>query len=104
MEEELTENKEPNFTLLVLDEETNEYVPCYTAPIANEEKVGDVKLSDAIDGEENAVSGHTAATPLAIKKLNDKIEDIAANQSLGGYKWIVQDDGGISLQWIGLEV
>lgn len=39
---------------------------------------GIAKLSDAVDGTEDASSGVTAATPLAVKTVNDKVAAVEA--------------------------
>ena len=43
------------------------------APDANDVNKGVTKLSDAIDSDLNATDGVTAATPLAVKNVNSKI-------------------------------
>lgn len=46
------------------------------APDANDINKGVTKLSDAIDSDLNATDGVTAATPLAVKNVNDKVGDL----------------------------
>ena len=47
------------------------FKPIYMAPDATDKIQGDVKLSDATNGTENAASGMTAATPAAVKAVQD---------------------------------
>ena len=71
------ENKQLNFTLKVWDATTQSYKPCYIAPDATNTVQGDVRLSDSTVGTENAATGMTAATPAAVKAVQD-----AANNKL----------------------
>lgn len=48
--------------------------PSYIAPDATNIIQGDVLLSDAIDSNDNAATGITAATPKAVKTVNDNAE------------------------------
>lgn len=50
------------------------YRPAYIAPDATDKVQGDVLLSDAIDSDDNAATGITAATPAAVKKANDNAD------------------------------
>ena len=65
------DGKKLNFTFKVYDKTTSTYRPVYIAPDATDTVYGDVKLSDAINGEEDAKTGMTAATPLAVKTVQD---------------------------------
>lgn len=65
------EDKKNNFVLRVLDPKTKTYRPAYIAPDATDKVQGDVRLSDATDGTQNAATGITAATPAAVKAAND---------------------------------
>lgn len=67
------------FVAKVLDPNTNTYKPIYTAPDATNSVRGDVYLSDVFDTKGNivdtssAATGVVAATPLALKRLSDRI-------------------------------
>lgn len=65
------EDKKLNFTLKVWDSSTNSYKPVYIAPDATDTVQGDVKLSDATNSTLDAVNGMTAATPKAVKAVQD---------------------------------
>lgn len=60
-----------NFVARVYDPTSKTYRPIYVAPDATDGKRGDVWLSDATNGTENAATGVTAATPKAVKAVND---------------------------------
>ena len=74
------EGKVLNFVARVYDPSAEEdptygkYRPIYIAPDATDKVQGDVKLSDAIDSELNAEEGMTAATPIAVKTVNDSLK------------------------------
>lgn len=63
-----------NFVPEVFDPKAEEYRPIYIAPDATDEVRGDVLLSDAVDGTENAMFGTTAATPLAVRRVHESTE------------------------------
>lgn len=65
------EDKRLNFTFKIWDAQANAYRPVYIAPDGTDTVQGDVKLSDATDSTLNAVSGITAATPAAVKAVQD---------------------------------
>lgn len=65
------EDKRLNFTFKIWDAQANAYRPVYIAPDGTDTVRGDVKLSDATDSTLNAVSGITAATPAAVKAVQD---------------------------------
>ena len=65
------ENKKLNFTLKVWDNTEKAYRPVYIAPDATNTVQGDVKLSDATNSTLNAATGMTAATPAAVKAVQD---------------------------------
>ena len=77
------ENKQLNFTLKVWDATTQSYKPCYIAPDATNTVQGDVRLSDSTTGTENAATGMTAATPAAVKAVqdaaNNKLDKVSAS-------------------------
>ena len=60
-----------NFTLKVWDDTAKAYRPVYIAPDATNAIQGDVKLSDAVNSTLDAASGMTAATPKAVKTVQD---------------------------------
>lgn len=60
-----------NFVAKVFDKKARKYVPIYQAPDATSSVQGDVLLSDAINSTSNAATGMTAATPNAVKVVND---------------------------------
>lgn len=67
------------FVAKVLDPLTQTYKPIYTAPDATNSVRGEVYLSDVFDSDGNfidsstAATGVTAVTPIALKKLTEKI-------------------------------
>lgn len=65
------EDKRLNFTFKIWDATTNAYRPVYIAPDGTDTVQGDVKLSDATDSTLNAANGMTAATPAAVKAVQD---------------------------------
>lgn len=65
------EDKKLNFTFKIWDSEANAYRPVYIAPDGTDKVQGDVKLSDATDGTLDAANGMTAATPKAVKAVQD---------------------------------
>lgn len=60
-----------NFVAKVYDPTLKTYRPIYVAPDATDNKRGEVWLSDAIDATDNAATGVVAATPKAVKAVND---------------------------------
>lgn len=81
------ESMKINFVAKVWDDKAQDYKPLYIAPDATDEVRGDVYLSDAVDGTENAETGVTAATPAAVKKAYDAVaskvdKNVAEDQSI----------------------
>ena len=72
-----------NFVAKVYDPTLKTYRPIYVAPDATNNKRGEVWLSDAIDATDNAATGVVAATPKAVKAVNDnannKLDKTTAN-------------------------
>lgn len=64
-------DKKLNFVAKVWDEVAQAYRPIYIAPDATNTIQGDVKLSDATDSTLDAANGMTAATPKAVKSVQD---------------------------------
>ncbi len=60
-----------NFVAKVYDPVAKDYKPVYEAPDATDKVYGDVLLSDAVDSTLNAATGVTAATPMAVKTVQD---------------------------------
>ena len=60
-----------NFVAKVYDPALKTYRPIYVAPDATDNKRGEVWLSDATNGTDNAAAGVVAATPKAVKTVND---------------------------------
>lgn len=60
-----------NFVAKVYDPTLKTYRPIYVAPDATNNKRGEVWLSDAIDATDSAATGVVAATPKAVKTVND---------------------------------
>lgn len=60
-----------NFIAKVYDPTLKTYRPIYVAPDATNNKRGEVWLSDAIDATDSAATGVVAATPKAVKAVND---------------------------------
>lgn len=65
------EDKKLNFVVKIFDEKTQQWRPMYIPPDATDKVQGDVKLSDAVDSTLDALEGMTAATPKAVKAVND---------------------------------
>lgn len=76
------ENKRLNFVAKVKDPVDGKFKPIYVAPDATDKIQGDVKLSDVTNGTANAASGMTAATPAAVKAVqdnaNNKLDKVAS--------------------------
>lgn len=72
-----------NFVAKVYDPTLKTYRPIYVAPDATNNKRGEVWLSDAIDATDSAATGVVAATPKAVKAVNDnannKLDKTTAN-------------------------
>lgn len=72
-----------NFVAKVYDPTLKTYRPIYIAPDATNNKRGEVWLSDAIDATDSAATGVVAATPKAVKAVNDnannKLDKTTAN-------------------------
>ena len=72
-----------NFVAKVYDPTLKTYRPIYVAPDATNNKRGEVWLSDAIDATDSAATGVVAATPKAVKTVNDnannKLDKTTAN-------------------------
>ena len=64
-------DKKLNFVAKVYDPTAKEFKPIYIAPDATDKVQGDVKLSDATNSTLNAAKGMTAATPAAVKAVQD---------------------------------
>lgn len=60
-----------NFIAKVYDPTLKTYRPIYVAPDATDNKRGEVWLSDATNATDNAATGVVAATPKAVKAVND---------------------------------
>lgn len=60
-----------NFVAKVYDPDAGEFKPIYIAPEATSNVLGDVYLSDATNGTQTAATGVTAATPAAVKAVQD---------------------------------
>lgn len=60
-----------NFVAKVYDPTLKTYRPIYVAPDATYNKRGEVWLSDATNATDNAATGVVAATPKAVKAVND---------------------------------
>ena len=74
-------DKKLNFVAKVWDDVAQAYRPIYIAPDATDTVQGDVKLSDATDSTLDAANGMTAATPKAVKVVqdsaNNKLDKVA---------------------------
>lgn len=72
-----------NFVAKVYDPTLKTYRPIYIAPDATNNKRGEVWLSDATDATDSAATGVVAATPKAVKAVNDnannKLDRTTAN-------------------------
>lgn len=62
-----------HFVAKVWDATSKSYRPIYIAPDATDKVQGDVKLSDNVDATLTAATGMTAATPAALKKVQDSM-------------------------------
>ena len=60
-----------NFVAKVYDPTLKTYRPIYVAPDATDNKRGEVWLSDATNATDSAATGVVAATPKAVKAVND---------------------------------
>lgn len=60
-----------NFVAKVYDPDAKDFKPIYIAPEATSKVLGDVYLSDAVNSTDNAATGVTAATPAAVKIVQD---------------------------------
>ena len=69
------EDKKLNFTLKIWDATAGAYRPVYIAPDATDKVRGDVTLSDATDSNLGAADGMTAATPKAVKSVQDSVNN-----------------------------
>lgn len=76
-------DKKLNFTLKVYDKVSQKYRPVYIAPDGTDTVQGDVKLSDSTQSILDAASGMTAATPAAVKAVqdnaNNKLDKISSS-------------------------
>lgn len=72
-----------NFVAKVYDPTLKTYRPIYVAPDATNNKRGEVWLSDATNATDSAATGVVAATPKAVKTVNDnannKLDKTTAN-------------------------
>ena len=72
-----------NFVAKVYDPTLKTYRPIYVAPDATNNKRGEVWLSDATNATDSAATGVVAATPKAVKAVNDnannKLDKITTN-------------------------
>lgn len=72
-----------NFVAKVYDPTLKTYRPIYVAPDATNNKRGEVWLSDATNATDSAATGVVAATPKAVKAVNDnannKLDKTTAN-------------------------
>ena len=72
-----------NFVAKVYDPTLKTYRPIYVAPDATDNKRGEVWLSDATNATDSAATGVVAATPKAVKAVNDnannKLDKTTAN-------------------------
>lgn len=74
-------NESPNsFVAKVYDTINDEWRPLYKAPDATDTVQGDVYLSDATDSTLSADTGMTAATPAAVKAVNDNANTKIPNE------------------------
>lgn len=96
------EDKLLNFVPKIFDKKTNKWQPLYIPPDATDKVQGDVKLSDLTDSALNAAEGMTAATPKAVKDVNDnantKLSKVDSNsQTVEGevvFSSLVTGNGG----------
>lgn len=75
--------KKLNFVAKVWDEKANSYRPLYIAPDATASVQGDVYLSDSVSDTKDAASGMTAATPKAVKAVQDNANNKLDKTSTG---------------------
>lgn len=96
------EDKLLNFVPKIFDKKTNKWQPLYIPPDATDKVQGDVKLSDLTNSTLNATEGMTAATPKAVKDVNDnantKLSKVDSNsQTVQGevvFSSLVTGNGG----------
>lgn len=65
------ESMKLNFVAKVYDPVAKDYKPVYIAPDATDKVRGDVYLSDAVDSDSDAATGVVAASPKAVKTVQD---------------------------------
>ena len=65
------ESMKLNFVAKVYDPVAKDYRPVYIAPDATDKVRGDVYLSDAVDSDSDAATGVVAASPKAVKTVQD---------------------------------
>lgn len=65
------ESRQVHFVAKAYDPVDKQFKPLYIAPEATNNILGDVYLSDATNGTESAATGVTAATPKAVKTVQD---------------------------------
>lgn len=65
------ESMKLNFVAKVYDPVAKDYKPVYIAPDATDKVRGDVYLSDAVDSDSSAATGVVAASPKAVKTVQD---------------------------------
>ena len=89
-------DKKLNFVAKVWDEVAQAYRPIYIAPDATNTVQGDVKLSDATDSTLDAANGMTAATPKAVKTVqdnaNNKLDKVAGTDQTVASKVTFQNE------------
>lgn len=89
-------DKKLNFVAKVWDEVAQAYRPIYIAPDATNAVQGDVKLSDATDSTLDAANGMTAATPKAVKSVqdnaNNKLDKISGTDQTVASKVTFQNE------------
>lgn len=89
-------DKKLNFVAKVWDEVAQAYRPIYIAPDATNTVQGDVKLSDAIDSTLDAANGMTAATPKAVKSVqesaNNKLDKVSGTDQTVASKVTFQNE------------
>lgn len=68
-------SKKLNFVAKVYDPKAKAYRPIYILPDATDNVQGGVYLSDEINATDNAATGVVAATPKAVKTVNDNAND-----------------------------
>lgn len=89
-------DKKLNFVAKVWDEVAQAYRPIYIAPDATNAVQGDVKLSDATDSTLDAANGMTAATPKAVKfvqdNANNKLDKVSGTDQTVASKVTFQNE------------